>query len=143
MKKIFQLFFLLLIAGAACIAQMPDTTGNIRPRCNTPGYEFPQIDKEMRAIFRLKAPYATKVQIDLSGMDDGVMGVDSFWTITTKAIAPGFNYYFLVIDGVKVADPASESYWGTGKRSSGIEVPTTGEDFYMAKDVPHGEVRSV
>jgi enterochelin esterase family protein len=97
----------------------------------------------MKAIFRLKAPYATKVQVDLAGMNDGVMGTDSFWTVITKPLAPSFHYYFLFINGVRVADPGSESYWGTGKWSNGIEVPTPGEDFYMAKDVPHGELRAV
>jgi len=54
----------------------------------------------------------------------------------------GFHYYWLVIDGVYVSDPASESYFGCGKQCSGIEVPSEGENFYAAKNVPHGEVRS-
>ena len=31
---------------------------------------------------------------------------------------------------------------GTGKPTSGIEIPEQGVDFYHPKDVPHGEVRS-
>ncbi len=142
-RKSLPILLLTLVAYTTCLAQMPDTTGTLRPWSNTPGYDFPRIDKDMRAIFRLKAPFATKVQVDLAGLHDGVMGADSFWTIITKPLAPGFHYYFLVINGVRVADPASESYWGTGKWSSGIEVPTPGEDFYMPKNVPHGEVRAV
>jgi enterochelin esterase-like enzyme len=45
------------------------------------------------------------------------------------------------MDGVVVNDPASETYFGYGKPTSGVEVPEKGVDFYDAKEVPHGEVR--
>jgi enterochelin esterase family protein len=56
---------------------------------------------------------------------------------------PGFHYYWLLVDGVAVNDPASETYFGYGKETSGVEVPEQGVDFYDAKDVPHGEVRAL
>jgi enterochelin esterase-like enzyme len=40
-----------------------------------------------------------------------------------------------------VNDPASETFYGTGKQTSGIEIPEQGVDDYLPKDVPHGEVR--
>ena len=143
MKKIIQAITLLLSIGTTCLAQMPDTAGTIRPFSNTPGYDFPRIDKENRAVFLLKAPNAQNLQVDLGKRYDMIKLNDSMWTVTTQALMPGFHYYFLFIDGVRVADPASESYFGTGKWTSGIEVPTPGEDFYMPKQVPHGEVRGV
>src|SRR3954453_22076844 len=39
-------------------------------------------------------------------------------------------------------DPGSETYFGYGKETSGIEVPEAGVDFYTLKNVPHGEVRA-
>ena len=54
---------------------------------------------------------------------------------------PGFHYYRVFIDGAEVNDPASETFYGTGKDTSGIEIPEKGVDFYLPKDVPHGEVR--
>jgi enterochelin esterase-like enzyme len=39
-------------------------------------------------------------------------------------------------------DPGSETYFGYGKETSGIEVPEAGVDFYSLKNVPHGEVRA-
>jgi enterochelin esterase-like enzyme len=143
MKKILQAITLLLSISTTSLAQTPDTTGTTRPFSNAPGYDFPRIDKENRAIFLLKAPNAQNVQIDLGKRYDMTKLNDTMWTVTTQPLMPGFHYYFLFIDGVRVADPASESYFGTGKWTSGIEVPTPGEDFYMAKDVPHGEVRGV
>jgi enterochelin esterase-like enzyme len=135
------IFFMCSLVG---YGQAFDTLGNtIRPFSNTPGYEYPRVDKDLRAIFRLRAPQAKKVQVDLGGMHDMTLGADSMWTAITKPLDPGFHYYFLVIDGVRVADPATASYFGTGKWTSGIEIPTAGEDFYMPKNVPHGEVRIV
>lgn len=143
MKKIIQLIALLFCISTVSVAQGNDTLGTIRPFSNTPGYDFPRIDKENKAIFRLRAPNANKVQVSLNGMNDGVMDADSFWTIVTKPLPPGFHYYFLVIDGVRVADPASKSYFGTGVWTSGIEVPSDDQEFFMPHNVPHGEVRGV
>jgi enterochelin esterase-like enzyme len=41
-----------------------------------------------------------------------------------------------------VNDPGTDTYFGTSKPTSGIEIPEKGVDFFHAKDVPHGEVRS-
>ena len=46
-----------------------------------------------------------------------------------------------MIDGVAVADPASETFYGMGRMASGIEIPFRGKDYYAIKDVPHGEIR--
>jgi enterochelin esterase-like enzyme len=46
------------------------------------------------------------------------------------------------VDGVNVNDPASYSYFGWARETSGIEVPDAGVDFYAVKDVPHGAVRA-
>ncbi|MGH7224407.1 MAG: alpha/beta hydrolase [Gemmataceae bacterium] len=54
---------------------------------------------------------------------------------------PGFHYYRVFIDGAEVGDPSSEMFYGTGKMTSGIEIPEKGVDFYLPKDVPHGEIR--
>jgi enterochelin esterase-like enzyme len=40
-------------------------------------------------------------------------------------------------------DPSSETFFGWGKQSSGVEVLQEGVDFYEPKDVPHGDVRAV
>ena len=53
----------------------------------------------------------------------------------------GFHYYSLVIDGVAVADPGSETFYGMGRMASGIEVPFKGGEYYALKDVPHGDIR--
>ena len=112
-----------------------------RPASTTlPGHLYPQIDAQLRATFRISAPGAQRVLLDLSGRQEMTRDDNGAWTIT-RPLTPGFHYYSFIVDGVALADPASESYFGMGRMVSGIEVPSQGEDFYEAKNVPHGEVR--
>jgi enterochelin esterase-like enzyme len=64
-----------------------------------------------------------------------------YWIATTDSISEGFHYYSLIIDGVAVADPASETFYGMGREASGIEIPFAGDDYYSLKNVPHGDIR--
>ena len=103
--------------------------------------KYPQILPNSRAIFRIKAPDAEKVQLDLVKKYDMVKDTAGVWEVTTEPLSEGFHYYSLIIDGVAVADPASETFYGMGRMASGIEVPFKGDDYYAIKDVPHGEIR--
>jgi enterochelin esterase-like enzyme len=109
---------------------------------NIAGQEFPKINSERRAQFRIKAPDAKDVSVNIGKPLTVKKSDDGVWTITTSPLDVGFHFYRLQIDGASVADPASEIFrgGGGGGLSSGVEVPT-GEDFYELKDVPHGEVR--
>ena len=76
------------------------------------------------------------MQINLGRLYDMQKDESGTWTVTTAPLDPGFHYDSLVIDGVSVADPASESFYDTGRMSSAIEIPEAGVDFYTVKDVP-------
>ena len=102
---------------------------------------YPQILPDSRVIFNIKAPEAKKVQIDLGRKYDLVKDADGVWKTTTDSISEGFHYYSLLIDGVAVADPASESFYGMGRMASGIEIPFAGGSYYAARNVPHGDIR--
>jgi enterochelin esterase-like enzyme len=93
--------------------------------------------------FRIKAPDAQRVVFGFfdSQRYPAKKGEDGFWTATTEPQVPGFHYYRVFIDDVQVNDPASETYYGTGKQTSGIEIPEKGVDYYLPRNVPHGEVR--
>jgi enterochelin esterase-like enzyme len=103
--------------------------------------KYPQILPDNRVVFRVKAPDAQKVQIDLGKKYDMVKDTSGFWTATTDSISRGFHYYSLLIDGVATTDPASESFYGMGRMASGIEIPDKEEGFYAMRDVPHGDIR--
>ena len=108
---------------------------------NIRGAKYPRILPNHHVMFRVKAPNAQKVQIDLVKKYDMVKGDDGFWSVTTDSVSEGFHYYSLLIDGVATADPASETFYGMGRMASGIEIPFAGGDYYAEKDVPHGDIR--
>jgi len=115
------------------VAGLPATT-NVRKA------RYPQILPDSRAIFHINAPTAHNVQLDLSGRYDMVKNNDGIWEVTTDSLSEGFHYYSILIDGVAMADPSSETFYGMGRMTSGIEVPFKGEAYYSIKDVPHGEL---
>ncbi|WP_294247921.1 alpha/beta hydrolase-fold protein [uncultured Chryseobacterium sp.] len=103
--------------------------------------QYPQIMPNGKAIFRVKAPEAQKVQIDLGKKYDLTKDPDGVWKTTTDSLSEGFHYYSMVIDNVPVADPYSKTFYGMGRYASGIEVPFAGDGYYTMKDVPHGDIR--
>lgn len=108
---------------------------------NVRSAKYPRILAGNRALFRIKAPDAHKVQIDLGRKYDLVKDGEGYWEVTTDPLGEGFHYYSLVIDGVAVADPSSETFYGMGRMASGIEVPFEGDDYYAVKNVSHGDIR--
>lgn len=131
--------FLFLIGTGMLNAQVTDQ--GVPAPTNITNARYPRILPDNRVIFQVSAPQANKVQIDMGKLFDMVKDEKGIWSVTTDAQVPGFHYYSLVIDGVRVADPASESFYGTGKMSSAIDIPEPGADFYAIKDVPHGDIR--
>jgi enterochelin esterase-like enzyme len=108
---------------------------------NVRSARYPQILPDGRAVFRIKAPEAQKVQLDLVRKYDMIKNSEAIWEVTTDSLSEGFHYYSLIIDGVAVADPASETYYGMGRMASGIEVPFKGDKYYEVRNVPHGDIR--
>ena len=140
----------MIVAGNfACLAQTNspaphETLGSdAKPASsNSAGQQYPKVDSQQRVEFRLQAPTAQKVQADIGGHKyDMTKDDQGLWSVVTPPLVVGFHYYALVVDGVSMADPASDSYFGVSKMMSGIDIPSPGEDFYDLKPVPHGEVR--
>jgi enterochelin esterase-like enzyme len=132
-----------LLISIACGLAWTQPADESKPAAsNVMNAEYPRIHPDLRATFRLKAPDARSVQVRIAhGKYDMTRSADGFWYVTTPPLVPGFHYYSFNVDGADVSDPSSHSYYGTGRDSSGIEVPEKGVDFYEPKDVPHGEVR--
>ena len=135
---------LLPIAALVCAAswgQQP--ADDAKPASsNVLGAQYPRIHSDLRASFRLLAPDALKVQVNVGGTRyDMTKDAEGYWTATSKPLVPGFHYYALFIDGVSVNDPGSETFYGVSRQHSGIEVPEAGVDFYLPKSVPKGQIR--
>jgi enterochelin esterase family protein len=109
---------------------------------NVHGAIFPRVLPDKSAVFQFKAPGARSVAVDIMGKQyPMICDADGIWTGSTPPLVPGFHYYQLVVDGVRQNDPDSHTYFGVGKDFSGIEIPEDGVGYYMARDVPHGDVR--
>ena len=113
----------------------------MRAETNVRNSKYPQLTADHRAIFRIQAPEAQKVQLDLGRKYDMTRQENGIWQTVTDSLGEGFHYYSLLIDGVAVADPGSETFYGMGRMASGIEVPFEGGEYYALKDVPHGDIR--
>ena len=111
-----------------------------------PGNEFPKIDSERRAYFRIQAPQARKVVVDICSKKYDMQpdGKGGFMAVTDP-LPVGFHYYFMNIDGINFVDPASETFFGCNREAGGLEVPEGPEgDYYRPQvGVPHGSVRNI
>jgi enterochelin esterase-like enzyme len=135
---------LFALTAQALPAQSPDESSPATS--NVAGAESPAIHRDGRVTFALRAPEANSLQIaGGDGLGKGpfpmLKGHDGTWSVTIPPPVPGFHYYWFVLEGVPVNDPGSETYFGYGKETSGIEIPEAGADFYTIRSVPHGEVR--
>ena len=140
MKKFLKFVLLFpLLASVVCGAETNMTA--VPASSNVPGAEYPKIYPDRSVTFRFKAPKAQTVGLHLDKRYAMERDTNGVWTVTTRPQVPGFHYYWIVIDGEQVNDPASETFYGVSKQSSGIEIPEAGVDFYNPKDVPHGEIR--
>lgn len=115
---------------------------------NQPGQEYPQVNSEGYARFRIVAPDAKSVivSLGLGGRGGTVLrkGKDGVWMGTTDGpMDEGFHYYHLTIDGATVNDPGAKNYYGSVRWESGIEIPAKDRDFYALKNVPHGNVQQI
>jgi enterochelin esterase-like enzyme/lysophospholipase L1-like esterase len=111
-----------------------------------PGNEFPKIDKEGRAYFRIAAPDARKVIVDICGKKYDMQpdGKGNFMAVSDPLV-PGFHYYFMNINGVNFIDPATETFFGCNREAGGIEIPEGSEGNYYRpqQGIAHGQVRSI
>ena len=111
-----------------------------------PGNDFPKVDSQRRAYFRIQAPQAKKIIVDICSKKYEMQpqGNGVFMTVTDP-LPVGFHYYFMNIDGVNFIDPASETFFGCNREAGGLEVPEGPEgDYYRPQQgVPAGCVRNI
>jgi enterochelin esterase-like enzyme len=115
---------------------------------NQPGQEYPQVNSQGYARFRIIAPAADSVRVSLGlGGRGGTLlskTADGSWMGTTEGpLDEGFHYYNVKIDGGKFNDPGALNFYGSVRWESGIEIPAHDQNFYALKNVPHGNVQQV
>ena len=139
-----------LLAGLPAMAQTGQTAlDDFKPSSlNQPGQQYPQVNSQGYARFRINAPQAQSVTVGLglggSGGTRLTKGDDGVWVgMTSGPMEEGFHYYHLTIDGGTFNDPGTGNYYGSTRWESGIEIPAKDQEFYSLKDVPHGRVAQV
>ncbi|RYZ18238.1 MAG: esterase, partial [Sphingobacteriales bacterium] len=139
------------VTGSNCLAQnnAPAISEDFKPSVlNQPGQEYPQVNSQGYARFRIRAPRADSVRVSLGlgGRGGTILSkADSGYFVGTTAgpMDEGFHYYRVTVDGATFNDPGTLSYYGSVRWESGIEIPAKDEDFYALKNVPHGHVQQV
>ena len=111
---------------------------------NQDSKQYPMVNSQRMVRAQISAPNATAVGLDIAGkiysMTKDENGV---WTGTSEPQDEGFHYYQLNIDGASVPDPGSLYYYGASRWGSGIEIPSTDQDFWQVKNVPQGSMNEV
>ncbi|HUI54770.1 MAG TPA: alpha/beta hydrolase-fold protein [Bryobacteraceae bacterium] len=106
--------------------------------------QYPEVNSQRRVRTTFRAPNAQSVAIDISAVQYPMTkDANGLWTGVTNAQDEGFHYYQLRVDGVPVPDPGALMFYGASRWGSGIEVPAHDADFYVMKNVPHGQLREV
>jgi predicted alpha/beta superfamily hydrolase len=141
---------LLTLSGSISYAQTSETiVEDFKPSTlNQPGQEYPQVNSQGYARFKIIAPAADSVRVSLGLRGKGgtllTRTEDGSWMGTTAGpLDEGFHYYNVKIDGGKFNDPGTLNFYGSVRWESGIEIPAHDQDFYALKDVPHGKVEQI
>ncbi len=139
------------ISSGICFAQSQQATviEDFKPNSlNQPGQEYPRVNSQRYARFKIVAPAADSVRVSLGLGGKGGTKLakteDGTWMGTTAGpMDEGFHYYNVNIDGGKFNDPGTLNYFGSIRWESGIEIPAHDQDFYALKNIPHGHVQQV
>jgi enterochelin esterase-like enzyme len=144
------LFALTAISPGQAQTTQPAIREDFKPSVlNQPQQEYPMVNSQGYARFRIVAPEAKSVVVSL-----GVGGTrggtplaktdDGSWMGTTAGpLEEGFHYYRITVDGATFNDPGTYTFYGSVRLESGIEIPAHDGEIYALKDVPHGRVQQI
>lgn len=115
----------------------------------SPLHEYPQgisIDDQGKITFTCYFPNASSVSVAGAGGSMGTQKYDmekddnGYWHVTINNIAPGFHYHFYYVDGIQTINPLAPVGYGCFNPINYFDMPDKNSDFFMTKDVPHGEI---
>jgi len=147
--RLINILLAAVITGGTCLAQpdQPTIKEDFKPSTlNQPGQQYPQVNSQGYARFRIMAPQAQSVRVSLGGRGGTILtkAEDGSWMGTTaRPLDEGFHYYHLTIDGGTFNDPGTLNFYGSTRWESGIEIPAHDQDFFALKDVSHGRVQQI
>ncbi len=104
----------------------------------------PQVHKDRRVTFRLKATGAKQVGVNVQfqrGLQPMTKNKDGVWSVTLGPAKPDIYEYSLVVDGLAIVDPSNSwlKVWRSTSKNL-VEVPGEQPMFFQQQQVPHGTV---
>jgi enterochelin esterase-like enzyme len=123
---------LVLLAAVASWAQTPP-----------PRVVSPEVRSDNTVTFRLRAPNAKEVSLNLEGAKPAPMQKDDqgVWSVTTEPLQPDFYGYSFMADGLAIVDPSNPLMKpNLLNKQSQVHVPGPASSPWEINDVPHGEV---
>jgi enterochelin esterase-like enzyme len=124
---------------------LPGASQAVPADTNVPSAEYPRVYADGRIIFRLRTPSAKSVLLEGGqGLCQRpvpmIKDADGVWNLTIGPSVTGFHYYWFNVDGVAMNDPGSETFFGYGKETSGIEIP---DPMSIDTDLPNVPINPV
>jgi enterochelin esterase-like enzyme len=101
----------------------------------------PEVHPDHTVTFRLRAPNAKGVTVNLEGAKPAEMQLDDqqIWTYSTPMLEPDIYGYTFRVDGVSLTDPNNPlTKPNLLNSSSAVHIP--GDAPWEDRDIPHGEV---
>jgi enterochelin esterase-like enzyme len=155
MMKLMRVVSVILFAGASVCAQTPTIQKPQPPAASpqTPAAPVvsPEVLADHRVTFRLRAPNAKEVSVEIDGAGKPLAmqkDVEGIWSATSEPLAPDYYGYSFLVDGVTMFDPsnsaaipnflyrASELYVPSASANAAAPLP------WEMADVPHGEIHN-
>lgn len=103
----------------------------------------PEVHPDHTVTFRIKAPNAKKVSVNIEGKGDVDLAIrdDGVWEGTSNALPPDIYGYTINVDGTAMFDPMNpEIKVNLIYVSNMVTVPGDPPEPWEVQNVPHGEV---
>jgi enterochelin esterase-like enzyme len=109
-----------------------------------PPVQSPDVQSDGRVTFRVRAPDAQKVKLNLEGAKESYMmqkDEHGVWSVTTGPLAPELYGYSFNLDGVRLLDPSNSAIIpNLLSPSSMLHVPGPSPMPWEDSDIAHGTV---
>ena len=104
----------------------------------------PQVHKDRRVTFRLRAPGAKQVGVNVQfqrGLQPMTRNGEGMWSVTLGPAEPEIYEYSFVVDNLQIVDPSNSwlKVWRNTAKNL-LEVPGERPMFFQEQQVPHGTV---
>jgi enterochelin esterase family protein len=101
----------------------------------------PEVHSDRRVTFRLRAPNAKDVAVNIQGTHALAKDENGLWQATIGPLEPEIYEYDFVVDSLRIVDPSNAwlKVWLRSSRNL-VEVPGEKPMIFQEQEVPHGTV---